>query len=46
MTTVPEPRRLLRLTGRSRGKGKVGVGLTRQETLILVVPAMLPILSG
>src|ERR671930_635975 len=41
MTTVPEPRRLLRLTGQRRGN--VGVGLSAQETLILAVPALLPI---
>lgn len=41
MTTVPEPRRLLRLTGRRRGN--VGVGLSAQETLILAIPALLPI---
>ena len=41
MTTVPEPRRLLRRTGRRRGN--VGVGLSAQETLILAIPALLPI---
>jgi multiple sugar transport system permease protein len=41
MTTVPEPRRLLRLTGRRRGN--VGVGLSARETLILAIPALLPI---
>jgi multiple sugar transport system permease protein len=42
VTTVPEPRRLLR-PGRGT-HGRVGVGLSAQEALILVIPALLPIL--
>jgi multiple sugar transport system permease protein len=42
LTSVPEPRRLLRPGRRSRGH--VGVGLTAQESLVLVIPALLPIL--
>jgi multiple sugar transport system permease protein len=40
MTTVPEPRRLLRT---ARRRGNVGVGLSARETLILAIPALLPI---
>ena len=39
MTTVPEPHRLLRL-GRRR---RVGVGLSSRESLVLLIPAMVPI---
>ncbi|MGZ4352853.1 MAG: carbohydrate ABC transporter permease [Gaiellaceae bacterium] len=40
MTTVPEPRRLHRL-GRRR---RAGVGLSSAEAVLLLIPAMLPIL--
>jgi multiple sugar transport system permease protein len=39
VTTVPEPRRLLRV----RHRGHVGVGLSAQEAIILAIPALLPI---
>jgi multiple sugar transport system permease protein len=42
MTTVPEPSRLLRL-GRRRRRSHVGVGLSPRETMILAIPALLPI---
>jgi multiple sugar transport system permease protein len=41
VTTVPQPRRLLRP---ARRRGKVGVGLSPQETVILAIPALVPIL--
>jgi multiple sugar transport system permease protein len=42
VTTVPEPRRLLRLV---RGpRGRAGVGLSQREALFLLVPALLPVL--
>jgi multiple sugar transport system permease protein len=40
MTTVPEPTRLLRL-GRRR---RPGVGLSSRESILLLIPAMVPIL--
>ena len=43
MTTVPEPRRIIRL-GRRGPRSHAGVGLSRREALLLLVPASLPIL--
>jgi multiple sugar transport system permease protein len=43
VTTVPEPRRLARLVGRGP-RDRAGVRLSRTEALVLVVPALLPIL--
>ncbi len=40
MTTVPEPNRLLRL-GRRR---RPGIGLSSRESILLLIPAMVPIL--
>jgi multiple sugar transport system permease protein len=42
MTTVPEPRRIIRLT--RGGKSRAGVSLSNREVLILLIPAALPIL--
>jgi len=44
VTTVPEPRRLLRLgRGGGRGRGRAGVELSGREAFALLIPAMLPI---
>ncbi|HEY6961400.1 MAG TPA: sugar ABC transporter permease [Gaiellaceae bacterium] len=44
MTAVPEPRRVIRLTRRPRGpRGRAGVDLSGRESLLLLIPAMLPI---
>ena len=43
MTTVPEPRRILRFAG-GGGRSRAGVGLSNREVLILLIPAALPIL--
>jgi multiple sugar transport system permease protein len=44
VTTVPEPRRFIRI-GRGGGRhSRAGVGLSQREALLLLVPAMLPIL--
>jgi multiple sugar transport system permease protein len=42
VTTVPEPRRFIRI-GRG-GRRRVGVGLSQREALFLLIPAMLPVL--
>jgi multiple sugar transport system permease protein len=44
MTTVPEPRRLIRLTGRGGGRKRAGIDLSGRESLVLLIPALLPIL--
>ncbi len=45
MTTVPEPRRFIRLGrgGPRRGRGGAGVGLSQREALFLLIPALLPV---
>jgi multiple sugar transport system permease protein len=42
MTTVPEPRRFMRL-GRGGPRSRAGVGLSRTEAMVLLIPAMLPV---
>ena len=45
MTTVPEPRRLIRLGKRPRRRrSSAGVALSGREALLLLIPAMIPIL--
>ncbi len=46
MTTVPEPRRLIQLGRRPRPRrgGGAGVTLSSREALLLLIPAMIPIL--
>ncbi len=44
MTTVPEPRRLIQFGRRPRrGRGGAGVALSSREALLLLIPAMIPI---
>jgi multiple sugar transport system permease protein len=43
VTTVPEPRRIMRLVG-GGGRNRAGVGLSNREVLLLLIPAALPIL--
>ena len=45
MTTVPEPRRLIQLgkRPRRRRRGSAGVALSSREALLLLIPAMIPI---
>jgi multiple sugar transport system permease protein len=43
MTTVPEPSRLTGMFGRRRRRGHAGVGLSRGEAFMLLIPALLPI---
>ena len=44
MTTVPEPRRLIHLGKRPRRRrGSAGVALSSREAMLLLIPAMIPI---
>ena len=42
MSTVPEPRRF---SGRGGGRNRAGIDLSRREAIVLLVPALLPILA-
>ena len=42
MTTVPEPQRVIRL-GRRGPRNRAGVALSRREALVLLIPALLPV---
>jgi multiple sugar transport system permease protein len=44
VTTVPEPRRFLRLGRSGAPRKRAGVGLSQREALFLLIPAMLPVL--